>query len=58
MKKGWLIGLIVLVSCQTNSMYEPEWEELKFEWIEPAIFQQDWIRCRSQPVCTADMLFS
>jgi hypothetical protein len=57
MTKYWLLGLIVLVGCQNHTMYEPVWDELEFEWVEPVIFQQNWIRCRSEPVCIAETLF-
>ncbi len=58
MNTRYLLIVAFLFGCQTNTMYEPVWEDLEFEWVEPLVFQQNWMQCRSQPVCRAETLFN
>ena len=45
MNTRYLLIVAFLFGCQTNTMYEPVWEDLEFEWVEPLVFQQNWMQC-------------
>jgi hypothetical protein len=52
----YLLMAVLLVSCSSAGEYYLDQPE--FEWVEPLIFQDNLLRCRSQDTCSVDELFN